>query len=457
MAARKFTALDSAELGSSTPVSTYEQIKGKIMSSNQDGRPAVVHLVQSVKDTRIFTVPLGQELTVDLNSKECRIAFVVEGTLNLFNGLLTQPITCSGGILNCDGVEFAGASVATGNISNSTFSDCIYPATFSTGVITHTVLTGRMATVEDELVLGSAVNTPVAIKVDLAGGLTCYDPDDSNISLTGDYTNTSNQGTDTNILARNILLSSGSAVSYTNATAMPLALGGLPAGRTFSSESITSIFNDLFYPYISPTFSAFSISGQSTTLECGDSITSGSKTFTWSTTTPANINANSITITNHSDSITLGSSLANDGTESLSLASAITKTSQASHTFRIAAVNTNSITFTRDFNVNWRFRLYYGENTTATLNETQIEALGTSTLTSSAAATYSFLAGGRKHICYPTTFTLLTTFKDALTLLNVDMNPVYTVSITNSFGVTQDYYCHSTVNVLGSAIDIICT
>jgi hypothetical protein len=291
--------------------------------------------------------------------------------------------------------------------------------------------------------------------VDLAGGLTCYDPDDSNISLTGDYTNTSNQGTQTNILARNISLSS--SVSYTNAAATPTTIGGWVAGSTFSAVSNDDMWTTLLYPYQSPTFSTFSISGQSITLECGDSITSGSKTFTWSTTNSGNVNTNSIIITNHSDAITLGSSLANDGTESLSLGSSIAKTSQASHTFRISGVNSNSITFTRDFIVSWRFRVYHGENTTATLNETQIEALGTSTLTSSAAGTYSFLAGGRKHIAYPTSFTLLTTFKDALTLLNVDMNPVYTVSITNSFGVTQDYYCHSTVNILGSAIDIICT
>jgi hypothetical protein len=446
---KKLTTAEYAARLASMPVDSVDNLRARQIEVND----ARLHFQQDIKKNEVFTVKAGKKLSIDLNNKECALSFVVLGELEIFDGTLSHPLSGTGTIV-AKNIIFTGSSVATGNISNSSFTDCLFPSTFSTGVVTHSVISGRMASVEYELILGSAVNTPVAIKVDLAGGLNCYDPDDSNINLTGDYTQTANQGTQTNILARNISLSS--AVSYTNPAATPTTIGGWVAGSTFSAVDNDTMWTTLLYPYQSPTFSTFSISGQSITLEVGDSVTSGSKTFTWSTTNSANINTNSLTITNHTDAITLGSSLANDGTESLSLASAITKTSQASHTFRISGINSNSITFTRDFIVSWRFRVYHGENTTATLNETQIEALGTSTLTSSAAGTYSFLAGGRKHICYPNSFTQLTTFKDALTLLNVDMNPVYVVSITNSFGVTQDYYCHSTLNVLGSAIDIIC-
>lgn len=34
------------------------------------------------------------------------------------------------------------------------------------------------------------------------------------------------------------------------------------------------------------------------------------------------------------------------------------------------------------------------------------------------------------------------------------MSPVKTVSVTNGFGITTNYYCHRTHNVLGSGINI---
>ena len=445
---KKLTTAEYAARLASMPVDSVDNLRARQIEVDD----ARLHFQQDIKKNEVFTVKAGKKLSIDLNNKECALSFVVLGELEIFDGTLSRPLSGTGTIV-AKNIIFTGNEVATGNISNSSFTDCLFPSTFSTGVVTHTVISGRMASVEDELILGSAVNLPVAIKVDLAGGLNCYDPDDSNISLTGDYTQTANQGTQTNILARNITLSS--SVSYTNPTPTSVTLGGWTAGSTFSAVSNDTMWTTLLYPYQSPAFSTFSISGQSITLEVGDSIASGSKTFTWSTTNSGNINTNSLTITNHTDAVTLGSSLANDGTESLSLASAITKTSQATHTFRISGVNTNSITFTRDFNVNWRWRLYYGESANTSLTEAQIEALGTSSLTSGAAGTYSFLAGNYKYLAYPTSFTLMTSFKDSLTLLDVDMEAPATVSVTNAFGQTSDYYVHRTTNILGAAISII--
>jgi hypothetical protein len=241
---------------------------------------------------------------------------------------------------------------------------------------------------------------------------------------------------------------------YNNATPMPSTVGGFNTGTTFSNQTLNQMFTGLLYPYQLPAFTSFAISGQSTTLEVGDAITSGAKTFTWATSNSSNINTNSIEIRNHTDNVSLASSLANDGTESISLPSPITKTTAASHVFRINGTNSQSTVFSRDFTVNWRFRIYYGESALASLNESQIESLRVSSLVSNSSGTFSFDPLGYKWFCYPTSFGLKTTFKDTSTNLDVAMEAAITVSVTNAFGVTVNYYAHRTTNQLGGAINI---
>ena len=48
-----------------------------------------------------------------------------------------------------------------------------------------------------------------------------------------------------------------------------------------------------------------------------------------------------------------------------------------------------------------------------------------------------------------------TTFKDSTTNLDVPMEAVYTVSVTNAYGITTNYNVHRTTNILGSTINII--
>lgn len=257
---------------------------------------------------------------------------------------------------------------------------------------------------------------------------------------------------------------------YTNAIATPVTVGGIPAGSTFSSQSMTQMWNALLYPYQSPAFSFFSISGQSTTVEVGTTI-SGSKTFVWSTSNSGNVQTNSVVVKDNTNTVTLASGLVNDGTESIILPTPIQKTSQGSHQWGIQATNTNLSTFSSTFTVSWLWRLYYGTSTNSTLNESDIEGLVNSTLTSSFSGTFSYAAGGYKYLCFPTSFGSPSLFKDTATNLNVAMatnlddavffansaNGLYygLVSITNANGSTTNYRVYRSKNILGGSISII--
>lgn len=245
---------------------------------------------------------------------------------------------------------------------------------------------------------------------------------------------------------------SGSAdYTYTNSTPMPEDVGGLEAGTTFASATLDDIFDALLYPYQEPAFTTFT-NGEATTFEVGDVLPANS-TFTWSTTYSSNVATNSITIRNVTDGVNLVTSSANDGTEATTHG-AITYASQDSHTFRISALNTQGDTLSRDLIHYWRWRLYYGESVTTPLAEADIEALRASMLTSSFARTYSFLGGGYKYICYPSSFGTATSFIDTSTGLTVPFNASYLVSVTNTYGQTTNYRVHRTTNILGGSINI---
>lgn len=246
----------------------------------------------------------------------------------------------------------------------------------------------------------------------------------------------------------------GGGDTYTNATGVPVTLGGIVSGSTFTSVPLTEMFDRLLYPYQVPTFSAFSITGQSQTLEVGAEITAGTKTFTWTTTNSSNVSSSGITLSDFTNSTTIASGLANTGTSNQTIV-AVSKSSATSHVYRISAKNTQDTTFTRDFTVNWRWRMYWGTSSLSSLAASDITgSLQDSSLVSNSAGSFNFGAGGYKYIAYPTVFGLKTSFKDPSTGFDIDMQSAVTTAVSNSFGVGTNYYVHRTTNVLGGSITI---
>lgn len=258
-------------------------------------------------------------------------------------------------------------------------------------------------------------------------------------------------------------------LTYTNLNPVPLTLGGVLAGTTFNNTPISGVFDMLFYPYIASQFNTFSISGQATTLEVGQSIAAGNKTFVWTTSNPGGVAVNTVKIKQTTaPASTLASGLANDGNQIINFASAITKVVATSHTWRIEATRTNSSTMFKNYSVSWRWRLFYGTNANTSLTEANIEALTNNNLDTVFAGTYTFVAGNYKYFAFPSAFGVVGLFKDADTQLAVAMagpaegytttsgNGLYyqVVSVTNAHGVTHNYNVYRTRNILNGAITI---
>ena len=246
----------------------------------------------------------------------------------------------------------------------------------------------------------------------------------------------------------------GTAEPYTNANPVPLTVGGIASGTTFDNVSINEVLDMLLYPYQTPTFSSFTLSGISSPLEVGATI-GGSKNFLWGTTNPNNITPNSLSLYDVSNGNTLlAANLINDGDATV-ISSTVSKATSSNHTFRIVGQNTKNQSFQRDLTISWVWRRYFGESVSSSLTETNIKSLRVNNLASSITGNYSFNTGGYKYIVVSELLPLLTTFKDQSTNLDVPMESPVIVSITNVNGIAQNYRVHRTTNIINGSITIV--
>ena len=241
------------------------------------------------------------------------------------------------------------------------------------------------------------------------------------------------------------------AGAYTNPTPVPSTLGGVLSGTVFDNMAITEVLDMLLYPYLTPSFTSFS--GISSPYEIGNTLNAGIVTFNWNTSNKSNIVVDSITISDTTNGTVLASGLSNDGNEALPI-EAVTYTTPTQHTYTIKATNTKGDTFSRVLRINWYSAIYYGESTESSLDEAGVEGLRVKNLATNSSNIYDMLEGGYKWLCYPTSMGLKTSFTDVNTNFAVAMNSAEVVSVTNIFGITQDYYCHRTYNILGGSITI---
>lgn len=243
--------------------------------------------------------------------------------------------------------------------------------------------------------------------------------------------------------------------TYDRATASYETVGGVTAGVTTFSGTVQEALDKIFYPYQEPTFSSFYINGQSTPLEVGASAATGVVTFLWNATNETNISANTVSILDITNSSTLVFETGNDHTEAYDNGTGITKTTASSHQWRIEAKNTEDTTFLRNYYVYWYWRFYWGSSSDSSATESMIEGLQNDSLYNSRNRTYTCDATNYKWMCWPTSFGQPTSFKDDATGFAVPMESPETVSVTNSFGVTTNYYAYRTTNPVVDSLSII--
>lgn len=231
-----------------------------------------------------------------------------------------------------------------------------------------------------------------------------------------------------------VTMGTGSS-TYTPQGVTLAAVGGIPSGTDLgvSAISVQDLLDDILYPYVNPVFTSFSISGQSTTVEVGTTL-SGSKTFTWG------VNANSgvvstIDLYNVTTAATLLAGTGNDGTQAQTITTVQLNSNGATQVWRGIGNNSSpSGTFnSSNFTVTSRYYRFYGAATLPT-NSATVRALPSSAF-HTGATSFTFNTGISG-----------TSFVIALPP-SVTISSVIDTSALNAI-ITSEWILTGTVNVL---------
>jgi hypothetical protein len=228
--------------------------------------------------------------------------------------------------------------------------------------------------------------------------------DDSDFTIDGDKIPTREA---VKLLIGTASTSGNAEVVYYGSSPSNVTVGGVPSGTNLYGRTVTSILEDIFVTYLSPSFSSFSISGQSNTIEVG-SVLSGSRTFTWVTSNSSNVQTNSVQIKDVTSNTVIASGLANDGSESVNIGT-ISNAAPMSRAWRAEAVNTNSTNFnSSNFTVTSIYPYFYGKSSSAiTANQTLVSS-GTKVIASSTGTitiTYNSASNEKVWFAIPSTST----------------------------------------------------
>jgi hypothetical protein len=238
-------------------------------------------------------------------------------------------------------------------------------------------------------------------------------------------------------------------VFFTNTEPTSVEHGGIPAGSTFDEVAVTEMFNKILYPYQTPSFATFAIDDAGA-MEVGDSVSSGNHNFTWTVNHNSNIVPDTISIYDATDSISLGSDMANDGSEVLPLPFEVTYSSMANHTWRIAAENSRGDIFTKDSVVSWQWRNFWGNDADGSITGEDIVA-GSNRLSTTGDGDYTAPSGSNvyKWLAFPEEYGTAGRIIDPKTEFDIAMDPSWNprvVSISNLQGVVVDMNVYRTMN-----------
>lgn len=180
---------------------------------------------------------------------------------------------------------------------------------------------------------------------------------------------------------RRVSTIAGSGGTYDGTSPSTVGVGGLDAGTSLTGLSALEILEAILAPYVNPAFTSFGVTGQSTGVEVGTTI-SGSKTFAWGMSLGSGTVA-TIDIYDITAAANLLTGTTNDGAQNQTITTIQLNTEGATQQWRGVGNDTgggpstfNSGTFT----VTGYYAIFYGAASAQPTNSATIRALPSSKL-----------------------------------------------------------------------------
>lgn len=187
------------------------------------------------------------------------------------------------------------------------------------------------------------------------------------------------------------------SVLYTNTTPTPIAVGGIPAGSTFSNKTMQEMWNMLLYPYVPPTCT---LSASNNIREKGSS---NAVVLSWSSTRGSE-NTTSITVDSTSITVTTGNQ---SGTKS----TLATLNVDTTFSMSVSDIPNGTSSVLSSATVYWRNAVYWGKTPTLALPSMIIsgtkpawaDGAGSGSgkqLSTSLAGTYNLIDGSGQYLVF---------------------------------------------------------
>lgn len=246
----------------------------------------------------------------------------------------------------------------------------------------------------------------------------------------------------------NLVGAAGGDFSYTNATPVTSDIGGISAGTTFNNTPLKEILDNLFYPYLKPAFTSFSLNNK--VVEVGTAVTTNN--YSWTISNVANAKLDTLTLTLDGQQLTIGNKVGNGNNVAIANTS-ITKNTAASVTATIRANNTKDAEFSANATISWKYKMYTGVSTKDTLTADDIKAM-TSKLADNAKGVHNYTGSGYQYLVFPAAWGMPATIKDNKTGFGLSYSKLSNVSISSN-GVSTDYIVIRSNEYLNNVVPLI--
>ena len=246
----------------------------------------------------------------------------------------------------------------------------------------------------------------------------------------------------------NLVGAAGGDFSYTNATPVTGDIGGISAGTTFNNTPLKEILDNLFYPYLKPAFTSFSLNNK--VVEVGTAVTTNN--YSWAISNVANAKLDTLTLTLDGQQLTIGNKVGNGNNVAIANTS-ITKNTAASVTATIRANNSKDEAFSANATISWKYKMYTGVSTKDTLTADEIKAM-TSKLADNAKGVHNYTGSGYQYLVFPAAWGMPATIKDNKTGFGLSYSKLNNVSISSN-GVSTDYIVIRSNEYLNNVVPLI--
>ena len=246
----------------------------------------------------------------------------------------------------------------------------------------------------------------------------------------------------------NLVGAAGGDFSYTNATPVTGDIGGISAGTTFNNTPLKEILDNLFYPYLKPAFTSFSLNNK--VVEVGTAVTTNN--YSWAISNVANAKLDTLTLTLDGQQLTIGNKVGNGNNVAIANTS-ITKNTATSVTATIRASNSKDEEFSANATISWKYKMYTGVSTKDTLTADEIKAM-TSKLADNAKGVHNYTGSGYQYLVFPAAWGMPATIKDNKTGFGLSYSKLSNVSISSN-GVSTDYIVIRSNEYLNNVVPLI--